>query len=156
MQIITIEENKVLMFLQNNIDKYPDGVSYDVIREVLGFSETRIVDLLISLQKKKILEFDEDTKEVSYVDLEREVKVVENQTELKEYMLNKTEEEAYEIIRDVILNYDNYAPRYILEGALLYGELELTPKRTYNIIVSLENKQLLRRVEKVDGEYYTI
>ena len=38
----------------------------------------------------------------------------------------------------------------------MYGELELSPKRTYNIIVSLENKQLLKRVEKVDGEYYTI
>ena len=138
------------------MEEYPESVSYDVIRDVLSFSETRMVDLLISLEKKNIIQFDDSTKEVTYVNIDCEVEVVENQTEYKQYMLNKTEEEAYEIIREVILNYDNYAPRYVLEGALLYGELELTPKRTYNIIVSLENKQLLRRIEKFDGEYYTI
>ena len=156
MQILTNDENKVLLFIKNNIEKYPESVSYDVIRDVLNFSETRMVDLLISLEKKNIIQFDDSTKDVTYLNLDCEVEVVENQTEYKQYMLNKTEEEAYEIIREVILNYDNYAPRYVLEGALLYGELELTPKRTYNIIVSLENKQLLRRIEKFDGEYYTI
>lgn len=156
MQILTNDENKVLLFIRNNIEKYPESVSYDVIRDVLNFSETRMVDLLISLEKKNIIQFDDSTKDVTYLNIDSEVEVVENQTEYKQYMLNKTEEEAYEIIREVILNYDNYAPRYVLEGALLYGELELTPKRTYNIIVSLENKQLLRRIEKFDGEYYTI
>ena len=156
MQIITNDENKVLLFIKNNLDKYPEKVSYDVIREVLDFSETKIVDLLTSLQEKKILEFDHSTKEVTYLNLDAEVEVVENKSELKQYMLNKTEEDAYDIINEVISKYDNYAPRYILEGALMYGELELSPKRTYNIIVSLENKQLLKRVEKVDGEYYTI
>ena len=148
MQIITNDENKIILFIKNNLDKYPDKVSYDVIREM--------VDLLDSLQDKKIIEYDSSTKDVSYVNLDVELEIVENQSELKEYMLNKTEEDAYAIISEVISKYDNYAPRYILEGALMYGELELSPKRTYNIIVSLENKQLLKRVEKVDGEYYTI
>ncbi|MBE6485460.1 MAG: hypothetical protein E7Z85_01290 [Methanosphaera stadtmanae] len=156
MQIITNDENKIILFIKNNLDKYPDKVSYDLIREILDFSETKMVDLLDSLQEKKIIEYDSSTKEVSYVNLDVELEIVENQSELKEYMLNKTEEDAYAIINEVILKYDNYAPRYILEGALMYGELELSPKRTYNIIVSLENKQLLKRVEKVDGEYYTI
>jgi len=156
LQIITNDENKIILFIKNNLDKYPDKVSYDLIREILDFSETKMVDLLDSLQGKKIIEYDSSTKEVSYVNLDVELEIVENQSELKEYMLNKTEEDAYAIINEVILKYDNYAPRYILEGALMYGELELSPKRTYNIIVSLENKQLLKRVEKVDGEYYTI
>jgi len=156
LQIITNDENKIILFIKNNLDKYPDKVSYDLIREILDFSETKMVDLLDSLQEKKIIEYDSSTKEVSYVNLDVELEIVENQSELKEYMLNKTEEDAYAIINEVILKYDNYAPRYILEGALMYGELELSPKRTYNIIVSLENKQLLKRVEKVDGEYYTI
>ena len=127
-----------------------------IIREVLDYSETKMVDLLNSLKEKEIIDYDNSTKDVTYVNLDMEVEVVENKSELKEYMLNKTEEDAYSIIKEVIAKYDNYAPRYILEGALLYGELQLTPKRTYNIIVSLENKQLLTRVEKVDGEYYTI
>jgi hypothetical protein len=99
---------------------------------------------------------DADNKLIYYNDLDAEVKVVENKSALKRYMLNKTEEDAYEIIQDVITKYDGYAPRYVLEGALLYGQLELTPKRTYNIIVSLENKKLLKKVVKTDGEYYTI
>ncbi len=156
MQIITNDENKIILFIKNNLDKYPDKVSYDIIREVLDFSETKMVDLLESLQEKKIIEYDSSTKEVTYANLDVEVQVVENQSELKKYMLNKTEEDAYAIINEVISKYDNYAPKYILEGALMYGELELSPKKTYNIIVSLENKQLLKRVEKVDGEYYTI
>ena len=156
MQIITNDENKIILFIKNNLDKYTEKVSYDEIRGVLDFSETKMVDLLDSLQQKKIIEYDASTKEVSYVNLDVDLEVVENQSELKKYMLNKTEEDAYAIINEVISKYDNYAPRYILEGALMYGELELSPKRTYNIIVSLENKQLLKRVEKVDGEYYTI
>ncbi|HIH34994.1 MAG TPA: hypothetical protein HA277_06275 [Methanosphaera sp.] len=156
MQIITNDENKIILFIKNNLDKYPEKVSYDTIREVLDFSETKMVDLLESLKQKKIIEYDGSTKDVTYVNLDAEVEIVESQSELKEYMLNKTEEDAYAIINEVISKYDNYAPRYILEGALMYGELELSPKRTYNIIVSLENKQLLKRVEKVDGEYYTI
>ncbi|WP_461436221.1 hypothetical protein [Methanosphaera sp.] len=156
MQIITNDENKIILFIKNNLDKYPEKVSYDEIRGVLDFSETKMVDLLDSLQQKKIIEYDASTKDVSYVNLDVDLEVVENQSELKKYMLNKTEEDAYAIINEVISKYDNYAPRYILEGALMYGELELSPKRTYNIIVSLENKQLLKRVEKVDGEYYTI
>ena len=156
MQIVTNDENKIILFIKNNIDKYPEKVSYDIIREVLDFSETKMVDLLTSLQEKNILQFDQTTKEVTYVDLNAEIEVVGDKSELKEYMLNKTEEDAYAIISEVISKYDEYAPRYILEGALMYGELELSPKITYNIIVSLENKQLLKRVEKVDGEYYTI
>lgn len=156
MQIITNDENKIILFIKNNLDKYPGKVSYDEIRGVLDFSETKMVDLLDSLQQKKIIEYDASTKDVSYINLDVDLEVVENQSELKKYMLNKTEEDAYAIINEVISKYDNYAPRYILEGALMYGELELSPKRTYNIIVSLENKQLLKRVEKVDGEYYTI
>jgi hypothetical protein len=54
----------------------------------------------------------------------------------KIHFLDGRKEDAYEIIQDVITKYDGYAPRYVLEGALLYGQLELTPKRTYNIIVS--------------------
>ncbi|WP_069592464.1 hypothetical protein [Methanosphaera sp. WGK6] len=156
MQIITKDENKILLLIKNNIDKYPTSISYETIREILDVSETEVVDLLNSLQNKHFLEVDMNTKEVTYDNLNEEIKVVENKSELKKFMLNKTEEDAYVIIQEVISKYEGYVPRYILEGALLYGELELTPKRTYNIIVSLENKKLLNKVRRADGEYYTI
>ena len=156
MQIITKKENKVLALLKDIRKDYPENVSYDVVKDSLDISETRLVESLEILQKKEFIRLDSENNMIYYDDLNMEVKVVENKSALKRYMLNKTEEDAYEIIRDVITKYDGYAPRYVLEGALLYGQLELTPKRTYNIIVSLENKKLLNKVVKTDGEYYTI
>lgn len=156
MQIITKNENKILLLLKNNKDKYPEKISYETIKDMLDISEVILFDCLESLQEKEFIKLDSDEKQVYYDDLDKEIKVVEDKSALKKYMLNKTEEDAYEIIQDVITKYEGYAPRYVLEGALLYGQLELTPKRTYNIIVSLENKKLLNRVLKTDGEYYTM
>lgn len=156
MQVITKNENKILLLIRNNLDSFPEKIAYDKIKDILDLSETSLVDLLESLQKKNFIKLNPEDREVSYVDLYLETKVVEDKSALKSYMLNKTEEDAYVIIQDVISKYKGYAPRYILEGALLYGELELTPKRTYNITVSLENKHLLKRVKRADGEYYTI
>ena len=156
MQVITKNENKILLLIKNNLDKYPEKIPYNKIKGILELSETSLIDLLEALQEKNFIKLDSDAKEVHYIDLYLETKVVEDKSALKSYMLNKTEEDAYVIIQNVISKYNGYAPRYVLEGALLYGELELSPKRTYNITVSLENKNLLKKVKRADGEYYTI
>ncbi|ABC57473.1 MULTISPECIES: hypothetical protein [Methanosphaera] len=156
MQVITKNENKILLLIKNNLDKYPEKIPYNKIKDILELSETSLIDLLEALQEKNFIKLDSDAKEVHYIDLYLETKVVEDKSALKSYMLNKTEEDAYVIIQNVISKYNGYAPRYVLEGALLYGELELSPKRTYNITVSLENKNLLKKVKRADGEYYTI
>ena len=156
MQVITKNENKILLLIKNNLDKYPEKIPYNKIKDILELSETSLIDLLEALQEKNFIKLDSDTKEVHYIDLYLETKVVEDKSALKSYMLNKTEEDAYVLIQNVISKYNGYAPRYVLEGALLYGELELSPKRTYNITVSLENKNLLKKVKRADGEYYTI
>ena len=156
MQVITKNENKILLLIKNNLDNYPEKIPYNKIKDILELSETSLIDLLEALQEKNFIKLDSDAKEVHYIDLYLETKVVEDKSALKSYMLNKTEEDAYVIIQNVISKYNGYAPRYVLEGALLYGELELSPKRTYNITVSLENKNLLKKVKRADGEYYTI
>ena len=156
MQVITKNENKILLLIKNNLDKYPEKIPYNKIKDILELSETSLIDLLEALQEKNFIKLDSDAKEVHYIDLYLETKVVEDKSALKSYMLNKTEEDAYVIIQNVISKYNGYAPRYVLEGALLYGELELSPKRTFNITVSLENKNLLKKVKRADGEYYTI
>ena len=156
MQVITKNENKILLLIKNNLDKYPEKIPYNKIKDILELSETSLIDLLEALQEKNFIKLDSDAKEVHYIDLYLETKVVEDKSALKSYMLNKTEEDAYVIIQNVISKYNGYAPRYVLEGALLCGELELSPKRTYNITVSLENKNLLKKVKRADGEYYTI
>ncbi len=156
MQIITKNENRLLLLIKNNQEEYPENISLDKIRSFLDLSETMVVNLIESLQEKDFISFDPEDKMVYYEDLDEDIKVVEDKEALKDYMLNKTEEDAYVIIQDVISKYEGYAPRYVIEGALLYGELNLSPKRTYNIVVSLENKQLLRKIDQADGEYYTI
>ncbi len=156
MQIITKNENRLLLLIKNNQEEYPENISLDKIRSFLDLSETMVVNLIESLQEKDFISFDPEDKMVYYEDLDEDIKVVEDKEALKDYMLNKTEEDAYVIIQDVISKYEGYAPRYVIEGALLYGELKLSPKRTYNIVVSLENKQLLRKIDQADGEYYTI
>ncbi|PAV07042.1 hypothetical protein [Methanosphaera cuniculi] len=156
MQIITKNENKILLLIKNNLTKYPESISYDTIREILDMSETEVVDLLKSLEDKKFVYVDSSDKIVTYNDLNQEVKTVEDKSALKKYMLNKTEEDAYEIIKQLIEKYEGYAPCYIVEGELLYGDLKLSPKKTYNNIVSLENQDLIKKIKRVDGEYYTI
>lgn len=155
MQIITSDENRFLLLVENNKKEYSDGISYDIAREMLNVSEVEMVDLLEALKNKNFVDYD-DNKFITYLDLDQEVKVVKDKLALKEYMLNKTEEEAFLLINRVIEEHDGYAPKYVLEGELLYGELKLTPKRSYNIMVSLENRGLLNRVSRADGEYYTI
>jgi len=44
--------------------------------------------------------------------------------------------------------------RTLLEGNLLYGEMELTDISMYNLITSLENKGVLKKFTLTDGEYY--
>ena len=39
---------------------------------------------------------------------------------------------------------------------MLYGELKLTSLKTYNVIVALENKGLIKKIQLPDGEYYTL
>ena len=55
-----------------------------------------------------------------------------------------------------LVNEDNMVSKYILEGNLLYGDLKLSNFRMFHIMLSLENKGLLKRVHKSDGEYYQI
>jgi len=156
LQIITSNENQILEFIKGSLDDYPESIGYDSIRDVLELSETRLVELLESLEEKSFIRLDEDSRRVYYADLDVDVEVVKNKSALRRYMLNRSEEDAYSIIKEVIMNYGGLAPRFALEGALLYGSLEFTPKRTYNVMVSLENKNLLNRVLKNDGEYYTV
>ena len=55
MQIITKNENKILLLIKNNLTKYPESISYDTIREILDMSETEVVDLLKSLRSLYML-----------------------------------------------------------------------------------------------------
>ncbi|PKL73198.1 MAG: hypothetical protein CVV29_04805, partial [Methanobacteriales archaeon HGW-Methanobacteriales-2] len=44
--------------------------------------------------------------------------------------------------------------RTLLEGTFLYGELELSSISMYNLVTSLENKGIIKKIKLTDGEYY--
>ena len=69
--------------------------------------------------------------------------------------LNIKEKESYELIQNLVDD-KNLISKYTLEGHLLYGDLKLSNFRMYHIILSLQNKGLLKPIIKDDGEYYLL
>ena len=69
--------------------------------------------------------------------------------------LNLKEKESYNLIKNLVDD-KNLISKYTLEGHLLYGDLKLTNFRMYHIILSLQNKGLLKPIDKNDGEYYLL
>jgi hypothetical protein len=65
------------------------------------------------------------------------------------------EMESYKLIKQLV-DENNLVSKYTLEGHLLYGDLKLTNFRMYHIILSLQNKELLKPINKDDGEYYLL
>ena len=88
-------------------------------------------------------------------DSEKEINAVNSKKDVEAIELNLKEKESYNLIKELVDD-NNLVSRYILEGNLLYGDLKLSNFRMYHIILSLENKGLLKRIEKEDGEYYLL
>ncbi|MDP1552662.1 MAG: hypothetical protein Q8M06_06585 [Methanobacteriaceae archaeon] len=88
----------------------------------------------------------ENTKKISVVDTRKEVRTAE---------LDQIELEALKIIRSLTGD-DQLVSRYILEGNLLYGNLKVSNFRMYHILISLENKEIIKKIHKKDGEYYKV
>ena len=65
----------------------------------------------------------------------------------------KTTPYHYDLINK-LADENNLVSKYILEGHMLYGDLKLTNFRMYHIILSLQNKGLLKSIDRDDGEYY--
>lgn len=69
--------------------------------------------------------------------------------------LNERELQAIDLIKNLIDD-SGHIPRYALEGNLLYGDLKLSNLGVYNLILSLENRGLIKKIQLTDGEYYSI
>ena len=148
---ITKNEEVVLKQVEIYDKEYSQGIPVDVLRKELGFHEYDLVEILNELQGKNLIVFSDNNVKLS--DSEKEVNTVDSKSDLKEIELNLKEKESYELIKTLV-DEDNLVPKYILEGYLLYGDLKLTNFRMYHIILSLQNKGLLKSMNKPDGEYY--
>ena len=153
--MINITKNEEVVLNQIKIFnlEYPEGIPVEVLRKDLGFHEYDLVQILEELQDKDLVIF-KDSK-VSLSSHEREINTVNSKKDVEELELNMKEKESYKLIQDLVDD-KNLISKYTLEGHLLYGDLKLTNFRMYHIILSLQNKGLLKLINKDDGEYYLL
>ena len=153
--MITITKNEQVVLDQIKIFniEYPDGVPVGVLRKELGFHEYDLVDILEELSAKDLVMFKDNKASLS--EHEKEINTVNSKKDLEELELNMKEKESYKLIKELVDD-KNLISKYTLEGHLLYGDLKLTNFRMYHIILSLQNKGLLKSINKDDGEYYLL
>lgn len=153
--MITITKNEEVVLDQIRIFniEYPEGIPISVLRKELGFHEYDLVQILEELQEKELINFKDNKASLS--DSEKQINTVDSRKDLKKLELNMKEAESYKLIQELVDD-KNLVSKYTLEGHLLYGDLKLTNFRMYHIILSLQNKGLLKSIEKDDGEYYLL
>ncbi|WP_407376596.1 hypothetical protein [Methanobrevibacter sp.] len=153
--MITITKNEEIVLNQVKIFEveYPDGVPIGVLRKDLGFHEYDLVQILEELNAKNVVVF-KDNK-VNLSEVEREFNTVNSKKDLEELELNMKEKESFKLIQQLV-DEKNLVSKYTLEGHLLYGDLKLSNFRMYHIILSLQNKGLLKEINKDDGQYYLL
>ncbi len=149
---ITRKENMVLNKIKYFQNEYKNGVPYRILKLDLDLSEMDLKDILKALDHKGIVSYHDGT--VTLVETGF-INVLESQEDVKKEELNQTEEKAFEIIKEVA-GESGLISRTLLEGQMLYGELKLTSIKTYSMIIALENKGLMKKIQLPDGEYYTL
>ena len=153
--MINITKNEEVVLDQIKIFniEFPEGIPVGVLRKDLGFHEYDLVQILEELKDKELITF-EDNK-VSLSESEKQINTVNSKKDVEELELNMKEKESYKLIQDLVDD-KNLISKYTLEGHLLYGDLKLSNFRMYHIILSLQNKGLLKSIQKEDGEYYLL
>ena len=153
--MITITKNEEVVLDQVKIFniEYPDGIPLNVLKRELGFHEYDLVQILEELSDKDLVIFNDN--KVSLSEHEKEINTVNSKKDVEELELNMKEKLSYELIQELVDD-KNLISKYTLEGHLLYGDLQLTNFRMYHIILSLQNKGLLKSINKDDGEYYLL
>lgn len=150
---ITRNEEVVLNQIKIYAVEYPDGVPINILRKELGFHEYDLVQILEELQDKDLLIFKDNKASLS--DSEKEINTVNSKKDVEELELDRKEKASYELIKELVDD-KNLISKYTLEGHLLYGDLEISNFRMYHIILSLQNKGLLKSINRDDGEYYLL
>lgn len=153
--MITITKREEIILNQVKIfaNDYENGIPLSVLRKETGFYEHDLNDILKMLASKGIVDYQKGHVKLANCDVE--FNTVESQKDVISAELDLKEKKSYEIIKSIV-DENNMVSKYKLEGNLLYGELQLTDFRMYHIILSLENKGLLKYVRKMDGEYYKL
>lgn len=149
---ITNKENIVLNQIKYFQSEYSNGVPYNILKLDSNLSETDFRDILKNLENKGLISKRDDYILANI--LNSEINVVETQSEVLKEELNQTEKKAFQLIKSKSKN--GLISRHILEGNLLYGDLKLSNIQMYHLVVELENKGLIKKIQRNDGEYYSL
>lgn len=149
---ITKKENLILNQVKYLQAEYSEGVPYNILKLNLDISETDLKDILNNLENKRIIS--QNDNYIKNQRVEAKINVVESKAEVLAEDLNQMEIKAFKIIEDIAN--EGIISRHILEGHLLYGDLKLSNLQMYHLIVNLENKGLIEKIKREDGEYYSI
>lgn len=149
---ITRKENLVLNQIKYFQNEYTEGVPYRILKLDLDLSEMDLKDILHTLAGKSIVSYENDTINLLETGT---INVHETKEAVKNEELNQTEERAFEIIKEIAGD-EGIISKSLLEGQMMYSELKLNNLKTYNLIISLENKGLIKKSQRSDGEYYSL
>lgn len=149
---ITKKENIVLNQIKYFQSEYNDGVPYNILKLDSNLSETDFKDILNNLEDKGLISKSDDYFKTLQFDAE--LNVVDSKAEAAREDLNQKEIKAFELIKNI--SKDGLISRYDLEGNLLYGDLKLSNLQMYHLVIELENKGLIEKIQKKDGEYYSL
>jgi transcription initiation factor IIE alpha subunit len=153
--MITITKKEEIVFNQIKIFhlEYDDGIPENLIKMELGIYEHELREILKELENKNLIEYKE--KKIKLTDFDKSINAVDSRQEVIKADLDVKEQKSLEIIEKLV-DQDRTISKYILEGNLLYGDLKLSNFRMYHIILSLENKGIIKPMNKSDGEYYLL
>lgn len=153
--MITITKKEEIVFNQIKIFhlEYDDGIPENLIKMELGIYEHELREILKELDNKNLIEYKE--KKIKLADFDKNINAVDSRQEVIKADLDIKEQKSLEII-EKLADQDRTISKYILEGNLLYGDLKLSNFRMYHIILSLENKGIIKPINKSDGEYYLL
>ena len=153
--MITITKKEEIVFNQIKMFnlEYEEGIPENIIKMELGIYEHELKEILEELSKKNLISYKD--KKIKLADFEKDIRSVDSRQEVITADLDVKEQKSLEIIENIV-DENKTVPKYILEGNLLYGELKLSNFRMYHIILSLENKGVLKPIKKSDGEYYIL
>ena len=153
--MITITKREEIVFNQIKFFhlEYDEGIPESLIKMELGIYEHDLKEILNELSNKNLIIH--ENKKIKLKDFDTEIATFDSKKEVLKAELDIKEKKSLEVIKKLI-NKNNIVSKYILEGNLLYGKLELSNFRMYHILLSFENKNLIKKIKKNDGEYYIL
>jgi hypothetical protein len=157
---MTVSQEKLIISSLKYLQaEYRDGVPFNILKLDLGLSDDDFKEILLNLKDQGLVSIaDEQIKIVEKVsEDDSKVEDYEDAELIKkeEIDLSEKESKAWDLMNK-LADESGRISRHLLEGNLLYGELKLSTLGVYNLITSLENKGLLKKIQLTDGEYYSI